>query len=282
VLFMKATKPMEQGQLADKKKRFDWQVAASAATVLALLVIIYQTYLLNSQFLLQKKTDDRAWAAELLLTIYADSYPTHVRAESVKAFLLLQREINPQVEVNLDDVNLADMDLQEVDFTKVSLKHANLTRANLQYATLTETNFEGGDLRGCNMSHAHLDRANLRKTRLYGVRLISSKLIEARLEGANFYFMKRTAGDPDQAGPGKTRDYGSGLVFEEGKAKSDDKEPLDSPNATEADFKGAVFDKDTDVCGLIVNGAKLDKAIGMSKEQKDCLVTSSGTTLPPD
>jgi hypothetical protein len=227
------------------------QLVMAGATVFALFKIVDQTRLSSEQLKLQRETSDRTWAAELLTAVYENATPQHVRAEAVRAYILLQRDLKGQVRLpraNLQDMDLVDDDkfLARADLESAEMRGIILESAKLQNAVLAGANLGSASLRGADLSDANLSQAQLYMTDLSG-----STLVNVNFEGAEF--------NQQDAGTGRR---------------------VGGANARGANFSGARFDEYTKFCRVDISGAKLRDAKGLTQNHLSCVITDSETTLP--
>lgn len=234
------------------------QVIVAYLTFVALLVVIYQTFLSQRQYKLQEETTNRAWAAEHLAAIYSDPpLPRHVRQEAVRAYLRLQQVANS--EVRLPSADLRDMNLEEEVFTRADLTDAKMERCVLNRADLKEARLHRAELLGAELNSAHLEDAKLIRTNLSNAKLQGSFLNGADLRGARFsQFVEHDLAT-------NFKDYILGAVVRG------------------ANFEDALFDSSTVFCEVDAEGAKLHKVIGFDEEHVEFCTfkVSDSTTLPP-
>jgi uncharacterized protein YjbI with pentapeptide repeats len=227
------------------------QIVVAVATVIALYKINEQTILSSEQLKLQRETSDRSWTAELLARVYDEDIHLHVREETVRAYVLLQRDLKREVrlpQANLEEMNLDNDDqyLKKADFESGSMRGINLESGKLQGAKL-----KVADLRHANFRNADLTDADLSNANLYGADLSNSTLVNVDFKGTNF--TERNEG---------TGEF-TGVVFAEG-----------------ANFSGAKFDDFTRFCHIDLKGAKLKYAKDLKQHHLRCAVIDESTTLP--
>lgn len=234
------------------------QVYATRLTFVALLVVIYQTYLAREQYTLQEKATNRAWAAEQLATIYSNPpLPRHVRQEAVRAYLRLQQVLDG--EVRLPSADLRGMNLADEVFTKADLTEAKMEQCVLNGADLTKAKLIRAELVGAELNGATLDKAEL-----IGANLADAKLRMSSLKGADF--------------------RGARFSFVSHDLATDIKEYFLGAVALGANFEDAVFDSSTVFCKVNAEGARLGNTIGLElKNAATCTLSVNGSTiLPPN
>jgi uncharacterized protein YjbI with pentapeptide repeats len=227
------------------------QLVVAVATVIALFKISDQTELSRAQLKLQKETSDRSWTAELLARAYDGNAHRYVREETVRAYILVQRDLNKQVrlpQANLEDMNLGEDDqyLKEADFTSTRMRAINLEGGKLQGAK-----FNGADLSNASFRNADLTGADFSTATLYWTDFSGSTLVNVDFKGANFAQLSQGTGDP------------TGNVVARG-----------------ANFSGAMFDEYTKLCQIDLSSAKLADAKGLTQQHLSCAITDESTTLP--
>lgn len=280
----------------DNKGCFSWfeflnlfaQIAMAVGTVWALFEIKNQTEILRKQLDLQDKTSDRAWAAELIQTIYKDDQasfhrprpaavgpgegqlsldssqqsseqtpkhlkvPSPVREQAIKAYVSIQNgKLHDRI--RLPYVDLEGMDLSGQNLVNADLTDARMTATEMRGANLTSAVLQRATLTNAVLSGAKLRGANLSGASVIGANFEKSELIEVDFQGAHFC----EPGHIDLA----NEEYVGPMI-----------------NAIGADFKGARFNS-KQLC-FDFSGAKLAEVEGLTKGHLLYAIVDSETTLP--